>query len=338
MSDETKAPSAEPMSDDTNAQPLDALIGALKAPPSEAMMMSRFSGDAGRRLLLDILASETVLRGAPGLAEFVDLCRLEEVDAGTELIKQGNADNDLFVIVSGKFETRINGRVVAARKAGEHIGEIALIDSTARRTASGIALERSVVLRCSENLFSRFANENPQIWRRLAVVLARRLTERNRLIQTPRTEPVIFVACSTEALPIAREVQTAFSHDQFVTELWIDGVFNASKTAIEDLTALLGRIDFAVILMTPDDKSSSRTIENFSPRDNVVFELGLAIGAIGRLRTVMLVPRDVEMKTPSDLLGIRPIDYPQGDISTLRSRLGPACNEIRKLVNQLGPI
>ncbi len=309
-----------------------------KSPPTEAMMMSRFSNDAGQKLLLDILNDETVLRGTPGLPRFLSLCKLEEIEPGTELIKQGNSDNDLFVVVSGLFETQVNGRPVATRKAGEHLGEIALIDSTARRTASVIALEPSLVLRCSEELFSNFANENPQLWRRLAVILSRRLTERNRLIRTPRTEPVVFVACSTETLPVAREIQTAFDHDQIVIEFWIDGIFNASNTAIEDLTNLLGRIDFAVVLITPDDKTSSRSVENFSPRDNVVFELGLAIGAIGRTRTVMLVTRGNEMKMPSDLLGVRPIDYPLGESSTLRSRLGPACNEIRKLVNQLGPI
>jgi hypothetical protein len=68
-----------------------------KAPPTEAMMITRFSGDAGRKLLLDISADETVLRGISGLPEFVASCRLEEVESGTVLITQGDPDNDLFL-------------------------------------------------------------------------------------------------------------------------------------------------------------------------------------------------------------------------------------------------
>ena len=286
---------------------------------------------------MSTLGEESVLRGTSGLQEFVLACDIVEVESGKELIRQGDPDNDLFVIISGAFDVRANGRVVATRRASDHIGEIALIDCTARRTASAIATEPSLVLRCPEEHFSQFANKNPQVWRRLAVVLSRRLTERNRLISAPRAEPVVFVACSTEALETAREIQEAFDHDKFVVEIWTDGVFNASKTAIEDLTSLLGRIDFAVVLLTPDDKITSRSKRSFSPRDNVVFELGLAIGAIGRSRTVILLPRGEKLKLPSDLLGVKPIDYPTGDSPTLRRRLGPACNEIRKMVNFLGP-
>lgn len=172
----------------------------------------------------------------------------------------------------------------------------------------------------------------------MCVELSRRLTERNRLIKAPRTEPVIFVACSKEALRTAEEIQSIFSYDPFVVEIWVDGVFAASSTPIEGLTALIGKIDFAVVVLSRDDKTESRSKENFSPRDNIVFELGLAVGAIGRARTVILVPRGVEMKIPSDLLGVRPIDYPMGDAEGITARLRPACTEIRKIVERLGPI
>jgi CRP/FNR family cyclic AMP-dependent transcriptional regulator len=308
-----------------------------KTSPS-GQMISRFAGDSGQNLLLEVLSDESILRGMPNLSNFIAACALQEVAIGTELIKQGESDNDIFIIVSGSFETRINGRRQTTRHVGTHIGEIALIDPTARRTASAVAVEHSLVLRCTEGHFSQFANVNPKVWRRLAVELSRRLTERNHLIRAPRAEPVVFLACSTETLGIAHEIQAAFDHEPITVEIWIDGVFNPSNTPIEDLTHLIGRIDFAVILMTGDDKIVSRKGETFGPRDNVIFELGLAIGAIGRARTLMITPRGEDLKFPSDLLGVRPIDFPTGEASTIKSRLGPACNEIRKLVNRLGPI
>jgi predicted nucleotide-binding protein len=53
---------------------------------------------------------------------------------------------------------------------------------------------------------------------------------------------------------------------------------------------------------------------------------------------VILVPRNLDLKIPSDLLGIKPIDYPAGDVSTIKARLGPACTELRALIKRLGPI
>lgn len=313
------------------------MVDDLKTSDSAAML-SRFAGDAGRALLLEVLSDTSLLRGTTALQEFVDGCDISDVPAGSEIIRQGGSDNDVFVILSGSFDVLVNGRRVATRRAGAHVGEMALVDPTARRSATVVAAELSLVLKASEEHFSKFAQREPRLWRRIAVELSRRLTERNALIRAPRTEPVVFIACSTEALAIAREVQSAFDHDPVVVEIWPDGIFNPSNTPIEDLTELIGRIDFAVILLTPDDKIQSRNAEVFGPRDNVILELGLTIGSIGRARTLLLVPRGADYKLPSDLLGVKPIDYPQGDSSTITSRLGPACNEIRKIINRLGPL
>lgn len=301
-------------------------------------MRGRFKGKGGRQRLLDVLLDTSLFRGVPDLSDFVDRCELVDVPLGTEIIEQGGSDNTLFMILSGSFDMCVNGRKTAVRRVGAHIGEMALVDPTARRSATATASEHSLVLKCSEEHFSRFADAHPRLWRRVAVELGRRLTERNCLIKAPRTQPVLFVGCSAEALDTAREVQAAFDHDPFVVEIWTDGVFNPSKTPIEDLTDLIGRIDFAVILLTPDDKVRSRRSETFGPRDNVVFELGLAVGAIGRSRTFLLTPRGCKFKLPSDLLGVKPVDYPAGESSSIKSRLGPACTAIRKLVNRLGPV
>ena len=193
-------------------------------------------------------------------------------------------------------------------------------------------------MKCPEAHFSAFANAHPKLWRRIAVELSRRLTERNKLIPIPRSEPVLFLGCAKEALEIAREIQAGFDHDPVVVEIWTDGVFNPSKTPIEDLNSLIRRIDFGVIILTPDDKIQSRNKDAFGPRDNVIFELGLLMGALGRDRIFMVVRRGDDMKLPTDLIGIKSIDYADGNCETIKSRLGPACNELRKIINRLGPL
>jgi predicted nucleotide-binding protein len=301
-------------------------------------IISRFNGEAGRALLLETLSESGLLRGLGDLGALVDRCELLELQPGATVIQQGMPDNDIYVIISGTLAISVNGRQLTTRAAGSHVGEMALIDTAARRSATVVATDHSLVLRCSEPVLTEFANANPRVWRRIAVELSRRLTERNALIRTPRVEPVVFVGCSKEGLEIAREIQVAFDHDPVIVEIWTDGVFNSSKTPIEDLTALVARIDFGVLLLAPDDKIVSRDVVAFGPRDNVLFELGLVMGEIGRDRTFILSPRGVDFKIPSDLLGVKPIDYTTGPVETVRSRLGPACTELRRIINRLGPL
>lgn len=56
-------------------------------------------------------------------------------------------------------------------------------------------------------------------------------------------------------------------------------------------------------MLTPDDLVRYRGKKVNAPRDNVIFELGLFMGAIGRDRTYLLTSSK-EMKIPSDLDGI----------------------------------
>jgi len=301
-------------------------------------MISRFSGESGKALLMEVLSETALLCNFSDLQTFVEQSDLIEVVSGQTLITQGGSDNDLFIIVSGCFDIVVNGRVTATRKVGTHFGEMALVDSTARRSATVVASESGLILKCSYAKFVATANANPQLWRRIAIEITRRLTERNRFIKTPRSQPVLFLGCSREALSTAREIQSTFDHDSIIVEIWTDGIFNTSKTPIEDLNELVQRIDFGAVLLTPDDLIQSRDNATFGPRDNVVFELGLIMGAIGRERTFMLSPRGANMKLPSDLLGVKPIDYPTGDMTSITSRMGPACNELRKIINSIGPI
>jgi CRP/FNR family cyclic AMP-dependent transcriptional regulator len=73
------------------------------------------------------------------------------------------------------------------------------------------------------------------------------------------------------------------------------------------------------------------------PRDNVVFEAGMSLGALGRERTVLVIPRAKRTKLPSDLTGITPLEYNDGDAATLSARIGPVVTDLGKIINRLGP-
>ena len=69
-----------------------------------------------------------------------------------------------------------------------------------------------------------------------------------------------------------------------------------------------------------------------TPRDNVIFELGLFLGRLGPGRTFMVRPRGVELLLPTDLLGVEPADYDPGD--DLLSALGTAAYRIKRAIAQ----
>ena len=62
-------------------------------------------------------------------------------------------------------------------------------------------------------------------------------------------------------------------------------------------------------ILQDDDIIISRDDEKRGPRDNVVFELGLFMGLLTRIRTFIAIEKDVEQKLASDLLGLTPLLY-----------------------------
>jgi len=50
------------------------------------------------------------------------------------------------------------------------------------------------------------------------------------------------------------------------------------------------RFDFAALVLTADDLTASRQVVSLGPRDNVLFELGLFMGRLGRSRTFVIRP------------------------------------------------
>jgi len=148
-------------------------------------------------------------------------------------------------------------------------------------------------------------------------------------------KPSLFIGSSTEGLDIARGVRSLLADDAEIT-LWNEGFFSLGSTFIETLVNELPRFDFAVLALTPDDLINSRDSEDFGPRDNIVFELGLFTAGLGRSRTFIVRPRSLKM--PTDLSGVTTAAYEDArnkvGVSIL---LGPACDSIRNAIRALGP-
>ncbi len=134
---------------------------------------------------------------------------------------------------------------------------------------------------------------------------------------------------------VAKTIQLLLDTSCEVT-IWSQGVFGLSHGTLESLVGVLDDFDFAVLVLTPDDLITSRQIEGSVPRDNVLFELGLFMGSLGRTRTFIVYDRKSGLKLPSDLAGVSAATYEPHASGNLESALGAATTRIEQQVNRLG--
>jgi CRP/FNR family cyclic AMP-dependent transcriptional regulator len=302
-------------------------------------VLERFEGPSGRRVLLEAIERQSLVRYKRDVAERIaDTAKLQQWSAGERIIEQGSSERGLYLILMGSVSIQVNGRERATREAGQYVGEMSLIDPHLSPAASVFARETTVTARLSEPDFSDLGEAHPFAWRSLASELANALRRGNQEVRGRNQTPVLFVGSSSESLPIVQALQQGLANDPFEVRPWTAGVFGASTIYIEALENQLNLSDFAILVMGPDDVVQSRGRTTAAPQDNVVFELGLFMGVLGRKRTFIIAERGKDFKIPSDLLGLVLVEFPPGDASTLSERISTACESIRQRVTQLGPL
>lgn len=135
--------------------------------------MNGFRGDGGRQRLIDELLKQSILRedreAATAIAE---KCTLAEYSARSVIFREGDASHYMLLILGGSVSVVVHGCEVAQRASGQHVGEMALIDPNAPRSASIIALEDTMTASISEPDFTEIAEHDPKLWRLLALELA----------------------------------------------------------------------------------------------------------------------------------------------------------------------
>lgn len=151
------------------------------------------------------------------------------------------------------------------------------------------------------------------------------------------TKPSVFIGSSVEGLDVAFALQENLDHDADVT-VWNQGVFDPSSYALEGVMKALDGSDFGIFVFTPDDIVKIREETQRAVRDNVVFELGAFIGRLGRQRCFIVMPKGGDkLRLPSDLIGLTPLRYSADrDDDNLLAALGPAANQVRRMVKSMG--
>ncbi len=113
---------------------------------------------------------------AKQLASVDALVTAVDVESGRELIHQGAAGREFFLVVSGEAEVRRDGEVVATRGPGSFFGETALLLDLPRN-ATVVATTDMVIEVIDRQAFRRLLEQYPDLYAPLLEAAGARLAE-----------------------------------------------------------------------------------------------------------------------------------------------------------------
>lgn len=118
----------------------------------------------------------------------------------------------------------------------------------------------------------------------------------------------VFIGSSVESLTYAEAIAVSLDYDA-ECEIWTDS-FQPSSETISSLIEKLIWADFGIFILSADDQINSRGHEMVTPRDNVIFELGLFMGGLGKNRVAAVIDRGTPgIRKISDLSGFTFLEY-----------------------------
>ena len=146
-------------------------------------------GGAGMETLATLPTMERILflRHVPLFADLPpgDLKQIAAVageqlyDDGTFIAREGDAGNELLVIVDGEVGVVTEDTEIARRKRGDYVGEMAVLDGEPR-SASLVARGTVRALRIGRRELETILRERPETSHAMLVVLTRRIRELSR--------------------------------------------------------------------------------------------------------------------------------------------------------------
>lgn len=143
--------------------------------------------------------------------------------------------------------------------------------------------------------------------------------ERLELMATqPPTQPASSILTVSPRSTLKRNIFIVHGHDEaaketvarFIEKLGLKAIIlheqpNIGRTIIEKFEDHSANVDFAIVLLTPDDFGASNKAPDdrkLRARQNVIFELGYFIGKLGRKCVCALYKKGVEI--PTDMSGV----------------------------------
>lgn len=141
-------------------------------------------------------------------------------------------------------------------------------------------------------------------------------------------KPKIFIGSSTAGAPIAEKVKANLSAigDCFI---WNEpNVWEPNRSTFENLLRMVSYFDFGIFIATADDLTLTNDKIVIEPRDNVILEMALFCGAMGRDKSFLLVEDGI--KLPTDFIGIYMPHFKKLDDNSIKN----ACDEYASKIDE----
>jgi predicted nucleotide-binding protein len=160
--------------------------------------------------------------------------------------------------------------------------------------------------------------------------------------------PSVFIGSSSAALDLARRLKAALG-DAVRAEIWDENAIKTNPDGSYTDGAVMANLfqtarlyDYAIMILRPDDTlktvdEKGQPIDLSIPRDNVIFELGLFMGAIGGRRALAVVSHGATaVRLPSDLFGFDQVTLAGEDEASVQAAAPLILGKIMDSYNSVG--
>lgn len=110
------------------------------------------------------------------LAQVASIADELDFKAGKQLIREGSAGREFFILLEGGAEVTRGGKQLATRQAGDFFGEIALVCDRPR-VATVTTTEPSVALVVTESNFRKLVKQSPDLALKVMQAVGQRLPD-----------------------------------------------------------------------------------------------------------------------------------------------------------------
>ena len=155
-----------------------------KAAQKHPQLAEVLATHARQRLLANLVRTSELFRALDedDRDELLGKLKTELVSAGTTFIREGQKNEHLWVLVSGRCEVKAAGAALAELGPGAAVGEISLV-SGAPAVADVTALEPAVLLRLAKKDFDVVAKKHPALMQEVEKLVVARETTNRALFQ-----------------------------------------------------------------------------------------------------------------------------------------------------------
>jgi len=148
--------------------------------------------------------------------------------------------------------------------------------------------------------------------------------------------PRVFVGSSSEGKPVAERLHALLT--EFARPRLWPNAFGLGQSFLDEILRQANECEFGVFLMTADDIGLKRGETHAVMRDNVLFELGVFLGALGKDRSFYVYCDDDPPEFPSDLFGVSGATFRAAPISETSDSLRPVVVKVHDSIQRLMPI